>query len=62
MKLQGKDWFNHRGEKVNERNKSPIYCNVITIQFSGIENLIRKVYEKYNIWIPCDNEICLKIF
>ena len=35
IKLQGKDWSNHRTEKMNERN------NVTTIQTSGIENSMR---------------------
>ena len=47
IKLQGKDWFNHRAEKMNERNKSPIYCNVTTIQTPGIENLIRYTIFEY---------------
>ena len=41
IKLQGKDRFNYRAEKMNERNKSHIYFNVITIQTSGIENSMR---------------------
>ena len=55
IKLQGKDGFNYRAEKMNECDKSPIYCNVMAILYSGIENLIRNIFfiysycEKYNI-------------
>ena len=56
IKLQGKDWFNYRAEKMKKRNKSPSYCNVITIQTSGIETSMRYV------WIASNKDICVKIF